>query len=83
MYIERFEYFCPLCKTKGIVTDVLLNPELMIIRGRCGSCGANSSYKAVDISALSTEYDVECQEEVGAKENFKIVRFPFDFKPRD
>jgi len=56
MYIERFEYFCPDCKKKGIVTDVLLNPELMIIRGRCPTCNLQSAYKAVDISYLQAEY---------------------------
>jgi hypothetical protein len=59
MYIERFEYFCPDCKLKGIVTDVLVNPDLMIIRGICKECGVQSSYKAVDLSALRTEYDEE------------------------
>jgi hypothetical protein len=57
MYLERFEYFCPNCHRKGIVTDILLNPELMIIRGRCLACNLQSSYKAVDMSALQAEYE--------------------------
>ncbi len=56
MYIERFEYFCPECKQKGIVTDVLLNPELMLIRGQCPACNLQGTYKVVDRAKLSEEY---------------------------
>jgi len=56
MYLERFEYFCPKCRAKGVVTDVLINPELLIVRGKCESCGAESSYKAVDLAKLQAEY---------------------------
>jgi hypothetical protein len=58
MYIERFEYFCPDCNQKGIVTDVLLNPELVIIRGRCPTCNLQSAYKVVDMAMLQAEYEV-------------------------
>ena len=58
MYIERFRYFCPACKKKGIITDVLLNPELLIIRGRCPVCNLEGTYKAVDMLNLQAEYEV-------------------------
>jgi hypothetical protein len=58
MYIERFRFFCPHCKKRGIITDVLLNPELLLIRGRCSVCNLKSTYKAVDMVALQAEYEV-------------------------
>jgi hypothetical protein len=57
MYVERFEYICPDCKKKGIVTDVLLNPEMMIIRGRCPACDLQGAYKIVDRVKLQAEYE--------------------------
>jgi hypothetical protein len=57
MHIERFEYFCPDCDQKGVITDVLLNPELMIIRGRCTKCNLQRAYKVVDMSSLRAEYE--------------------------
>ena len=56
MYLERFEYFCPDCLAKGIVSDVLINPEMLIVRGKCPSCGVQGSYKAVDLAKLTEEY---------------------------
>jgi len=82
MYIERFEYFCPNCKQKGIVTDVLLNPELMIIRGRCSACGLQGSYKVVDMSAMNAEYEVLSElekrgneEHRGTEATWSVLRF--------
>jgi len=62
MYLERFEFFCPKCKKKGEITDVLLNPKLMMIRGLCPFCNVKNTYKTVDISALQAEYEVLSEE---------------------
>jgi hypothetical protein len=50
MYLERFRFFCPRCKMRGVINDVLLNPELMLIRGHCSVCNLKSTYKAVEKS---------------------------------
>jgi hypothetical protein len=55
-YIERFEYFCKGCGRKGTVIDVLLNPEVLLIRGHCEGCNAQGAYKVVDIDRLRKEY---------------------------
>lgn len=55
-YLERFEYFCKQCGRKGTVVDILLNPEVLLIRGYCPSCNARGAYKVVDMDVLRREH---------------------------
>jgi hypothetical protein len=81
MYIERFKFSCPRCKKLGIITDVLLNPELMILRGHCLACDMTSAYKAVDMSMLQAEYEVlsddlgEEGRHTGNSDPWSVLRF--------
>jgi len=56
-YLERFEYICRVCEKKGTVLDVLLNPEVLLIRGYCPTCKKRGTYKVVDIEALRKEHE--------------------------
>jgi hypothetical protein len=57
MYLERFKFFCPICQKPGVITDVLVNSLMMILRGRCAACEQTSEYKAVDVPALLAEHE--------------------------
>lgn len=72
-YLERFEYICRECDKKGTVLDVLLNPEVLLIRGYCPICNKRGLYKAVDMAALREEHDALAQEE--AQSSAKKVRW--------
>jgi hypothetical protein len=56
-YLERFEYFCKQCGSKGTVVDILLNPEVLLIRGYCAGCNARGAYKVVDMDVLRQEHE--------------------------
>jgi hypothetical protein len=56
-YLERFEYCCTKCGKTGCVLDVLLNPEMLLIRGFCPACNKRGSYKVIDIEALRQEHE--------------------------
>lgn len=56
-YLERFEYSCQQCGNKGSVVDILLNPEVLLIRGFCAPCNKRGTYKAIDIEALRQEHE--------------------------
>ncbi len=62
-YLERFEYVCRVCEKKGTVLDVLLNPDVLLIRGFCAGCRKNGTYKVVDIEALRQEHAAMAREE--------------------
>jgi hypothetical protein len=62
-YLERFEYFCKECGQKGTVIDVLLNPDVLLIRGLCPACNKSGTYKVIDIEALRQEHDAITLEE--------------------
>ena len=62
-YLERFEYICRECNVKGSVVDVLLNPDVLLIRGLCPRCNKRGTYKVVDIDALRHEHAEIAQEE--------------------
>jgi len=66
-YLERFEYVCRVCDKKGTVLDVLLNPEVLLIRGFCPACNKRGTYKVVDIEALRHEHDAIAAEESAGK----------------
>ena len=51
-HVERFQFFCPDCHTKGIISDVLLNASVLLLRGLCPECGARSQYKAANLETL-------------------------------
>jgi hypothetical protein len=56
-YLERFEYYCKQCGQKGSVLDVLLNPDVLLIRGFCEPCNKHGTYKVIDIEALRQEHE--------------------------
>jgi hypothetical protein len=62
-YLERFEYFCRECDKKGTVLDVLLNPDVLLIRGFCAVCKKRGTYKVIDIEALRQEHEAIAREE--------------------
>jgi ribosomal protein L44E len=62
-YLERFEYFCRECEKKGTVLDVLLNPDVLLIRGFCPVCKKRGTYKVIDIEALRQEHEAIAREE--------------------
>ena len=74
VYIERFEFHCPVCKQKGIVTDVLLNPDLLILRGYCAACKLPGAYRVVDVAKLEKEY-VALAEDKGSEWQYRKFRF--------
>jgi hypothetical protein len=61
--LERFEYVCRECDKKGSVRDVLLNAEVLLIRGYCSFCKKQGTYKVVDIEALRKEHEAIAREE--------------------
>jgi hypothetical protein len=74
VHIERFEFHCPVCKTKGVVTDVLLNPDLLILRGYCAACKLSGTYKAVDMAKLDNEYRA-LAEDKGSEWQYRVFKF--------
>jgi hypothetical protein len=62
-YLERYEYFCKVCKNKGVVQDILINAEILLIRGYCLACEAGGTYKVVDIDILRREHEAAAREE--------------------
>jgi hypothetical protein len=62
MYLERFKFFCPKCKSRGVINDILLNSLVVIIRGHCPTCGFSGTYKIIDISLLRAKDDVLADE---------------------
>jgi hypothetical protein len=58
MYLEHFKFFCPRCRSRGAISDVLINSLVVIIRGRCSACNFSGTYKAIDISLLRAKDDV-------------------------
>jgi hypothetical protein len=56
MELDRFEYFCPDCNNKGVVTDVFVNSQLLILRGACPTCGVKSNYKVVERAELKLSH---------------------------
>jgi hypothetical protein len=74
VYVERFEFFCPGCKKKGVVTDVLLNPDLLILRGYCGDCKLAGTYKIVDRVELEREYQA-LAEDKGSEWQYRVFKF--------
>lgn len=74
-YLERFEFYCKDCKRKGTIPDVLLNGEVLLIRGYCPLCKTRGTYKAIDIEALRQEHKLLALEEakhVAEDENGEI-----------
>jgi hypothetical protein len=74
-YLERFEFFCQECKRKGTIPDVLLNGEVLLIRGYCPLCKNRGAYKEIDIRALRREHELLALEEANhpvEEENGKI-----------
>ena len=74
MYIEKFEFHCPVCHNKGTVNDVLLNPELLILRGYCPHCQRKGAYKVVDIAKLERDYSA-LAEDKGSDWQYRHFKF--------
>jgi hypothetical protein len=74
VHIERFEFHCPVCKTKGTITDVLLNPDMLILRGYCTVCQLSGAYKVVDMSKLKKEYGA-LAEDKGSEWQYRAFKF--------
>lgn len=46
--------------------DVLLNPDVLLIRGYCAACKKKGTYKVVDIEALRREHEAIAAEEAAS-----------------
>ncbi len=76
-YLERFEYVCRECNSKGSVVDVLLNPDVLLIRGFCPRCNKRGTYKVVDIDALRREHlEIAKEDSNSNKLRWKLTPLP-------
>lgn len=55
---ECVEYFCPSCQTKGFVSEVFINPTVVLVRGGCERCKQPSGMRAVDLLKLAERIDL-------------------------
>lgn len=78
-YLERFEYFCRECEIKGTVLDVLLNPDVLLIRGYCPSCKKRGTYKVVDIEALREEHATIARE-AAREASSKVIKVKWELR---
>jgi transcription elongation factor Elf1 len=54
---EKITYYCPHCGQKGFISDVFINPTVLIVNGHCNWCAKRSGVRAIDLLELAQRID--------------------------